>query len=361
MLSALSVAEKARYLASPNPMVGAVIVKDNEIIGTGFTHKPGKDHAEIDAIKNVYNKFKDTAANRLKNSSIYVTLEPCGKQGRTPACTKSIIKEGIKEVYIGCKDPSQKGVEKLKKAGLKVKSGLLENESLELNRGFFSRINRKRPFVTCKIACSLDGGIGLKTGGNKWITSKESREDVHKLRANADAILTGIETVLADNPKLTVRNKEFKKLGKGIHPKRYVLDSKLRLKGNENLLTDGLETTIFCHKLKKVDYQNSQIKIVEASGKSNRVSLKKVMDYLNKEECNHLMVEAGSKVNTSFIASKLIDELIFYVAPTTLGKNKINFSEFESSFSNIGTIHLELKEINEIGPDIKLVTKPIYS
>ena len=136
MLSALSVAEKARYLASPNPMVGAVIVKDNKIIGTGFTHKPGKDHAEINAIKNVYTKFKDKAANRLKNSSIYITLEPCSKQGRTLACTKSIIEEGIKEVYIGCQDPSQKGVEKLKKAGLKVKSGLLENESLELKPRF---------------------------------------------------------------------------------------------------------------------------------------------------------------------------------------------------------------------------------
>lgn len=361
MLSALSVAEKARYLASPNPMVGAVIVKDNKIIGTGFTHKTGKDHAEIDAIKNVYTKFKDKAATSLKNSSIYVTLEPCSEKGRTPPCTKSIIKEGIKEVYIGCNDPSQKGIEELKKAGLKVKSGLLEKECIELNRGFFSRINRNRPFVICKIACSLDGGIGLKTGGNKWITSKESRADVHKLRASSDAILTGIGTVLADNPQLTVRNKEFKRLGKGIHPKRYVLDSKLRLKGNENLLTDGVDTTIFCHKLKKVGYQNSHVKIVEASGKSKRVSLRKVMDYLNKEKCNYLMVEAGSKINTSFIASKLIDELIFYIAPTTLGKNKINFSEFESSFSNIGTIHLELKEINEIGPDIKLVTKPIYS
>ncbi|GIT61625.1 MAG: hypothetical protein Ct9H300mP20_14520 [Gammaproteobacteria bacterium] len=182
MLSALSVAEKARYIASPNPMVGAVIVKDNQIIGAGFTHKPGCDHAEIDAIKNFYKKFKNEASQKLNNSSIYVTLEPCSKQGRTPACTRAIIEEGIKEIYIGSKDPLQKGIKELKKAGLTVKSGLLEDKCNEFNRGFFSRIERKRPFVTCKIACSEDGGIGLTTGGDKWITSKKSREDVHKFK-----------------------------------------------------------------------------------------------------------------------------------------------------------------------------------
>ena len=222
MLSALSVAEKARYIASPNPMVGAVIVKDNQIIGTGFTHKPGWDHAEIDAIKNVYKKFKNEASPKLNNSSIYVTLEPCSKQGRTPACTRAIIEEGIKEIYIGSKDPLQKGIEELKKAGLTVKSGLLEDKCNEFNRGFFSRIERQRPFVTCKIACSEDGGIGLATGGDKWITSKKSREDVHKLRAASDAILTGVGTVLADNPRLTVRDKALNKLEGEIHPRRYV-------------------------------------------------------------------------------------------------------------------------------------------
>ncbi len=361
MLSALSVAEKARYIASPNPMVGAVIVKDNKIIGSGFTHKPGCDHAEIDAIKDVHKKFKNEARQKLKNSSIYVTLEPCSKQGRTPACTQAIIEEGIQEIYIGSKDPLQTGIEELKKSGLKVTSGLLEDKCTEFNRGFFSRIERKRPFVTCKIACSADGGIGLTTGGDKWITSKKSREDVHKLRADSDAILTGVGTVLADNPRLTVRDKSLSKLEGEIHPKRYVLDSSLRMKGNEHLLTDGLGVTIFCNDLKKVSYDKPPIKIVEAAGKSQRVSLRKVMDYLNKEECNTLMIEAGSKVNTSFIASKLVDEIIFYIAPIELGKDKINFSEFESSFSKIGTIDLELKEISEIGPDKKLITKPMYS
>ena len=361
MLSALSVSEKARYVASPNPMVGAVIVKDNRIIGSGFTHKPGSDHAEIDAIKDVYKKFKNEASQKLNNSSIYVTLEPCSKQGRTPACTRAIIEEGIKEIYIGSKDPLQKGIEELKKAGLTVKSGLLEDKCNEFNRGFFSRIERQRPFVVCKIACSEDGGIGLTTGGHKWITSKKSREDVHKLRASSDAILTGVGTVLADNPRLTVRDKALSKLEGEIHPRRYVLDSSLRMKGNEHLLTDGLGTTIFCNDLKKVSYNKPPIKIIEAASESKRVSLQKVMDYLNKEECNTLMIEAGSKINTSFIASKLIDEIIFYIAPVKLGKDRINFSEFESSFSKIGTIDLELKEISEIGPDKKLITKPVYS
>tara|TARA_Y100000590_G_scaffold57290_3_gene60188 strand:- start:1677 stop:2786 length:1110 start_codon:yes stop_codon:yes gene_type:complete len=360
MLSALSIAENARYLSPPNPMVGAVIVKDGKVIGKGFTHKPGKDHAEIDAIKNVYKDHQSKAKELLYGSTLYVTLEPCSSSGRTPACTEAIIKEGISEVYFAAEDPLQNGISALTEAGITVQSGLLKKEALEMNRGFFSRVNRKRPFVTCKIACSMDGGIGLKTAGEKWITSKRSREDVHRLRATSDSILTGIGTVLADNPKFTVRNKGFEDKGNQIHPKRYVLDSKLKLKGDEHLLNDGLETTIFCNKLRKVDYDQPPVNILEAPGEDGRVSLDQVMHHLNRLKCNSLMIEAGQKINTSFIKASLIDELIFYVAPIKLGENKINFTEIESSFSNIGTIRLEQIEKSDIGPDTKLITKPIY-
>ena len=191
MRSALSLAQRALGNTAPNPAVGAVIVRDDKIVGQGFSLPAGRDHAEIVAIRNA----KDLA----KGATLYITLEPCCHTGRTPPCTEAIIKAGIKEVFISCKDPLQKGITALKKAGLTVKTGLYEDRSLEQNRGFFSRIKRKRPFVTCKIACSLDGGIGLKKGKKKWITSKKSRLDVHKLRASSDVILTGIGTVLADN------------------------------------------------------------------------------------------------------------------------------------------------------------------
>ncbi len=361
MLSALSIAENARFLSPPNPMVGAVIVKEGQVIGKGFTHQPGKDHAEIDAIKNVYKHHQSRAKELLSGSSLYVTLEPCSSSGKTPACTETIIKEGISKVYFAVEDPLQNGNSVLTQAGITVQPGLLKKEALEMNRGFFSRVNRKRPFVTCKIACSTDGGIGLTTGDKKWITSKKSREDVHRLRANSDSIVTGIGTVLADNPKFTVRNKEFEDIGNLVHPKRYVLDSKLRLKGDEYLLNDGLETTIFCSKLRKVNYDQPPVNILEAPGEDGRGSLDEVMLHLNKLECNSLMIEAGQKINTSFISAEFIDELIFYIAPIKLGERKINFTEIESSFSNIGTIQLELMEKSNIGPDTKLITKPIYS
>ena len=361
MQSALLVAKEAKYHAAPNPMVGAVIVKDKKIIGTGFTQEPGKDHAEVQAIKDVKNKFGDQANEELKNSCLYVTLEPCNKQGKTPACTKAIINSGIEKVFIATKDPSQRGIEELRKSGIKVQEGICESESLEQNRGFFSRILRKRPFVTCKIACSIDGGIGKTKGEKKWITCKKAREDAHEIRASSDAILTGIGTVLSDNPRLTVRKKELRNRSTNINPKRYILDSSLKLKGDEVLLNDGYETTIFCNKIKQVVYKNPKIKIVEAPGRFSKVSLDKVMEYLDNQECNNLMIEAGTKINTSFIASKFIDEFVFYISPRILGKEKINFSEFESSFSNIGTIHLEHKEITGIGTDIKLVARPIYN
>ena len=360
MQHALSIAKEARYLASPNPMVGSVLVKDGKIIGTGFTHEPGKDHAEINAIKNVQKNLKNKARDELRNSCLYTTLEPCSKKGKTPACTKAIIEAGIKEVFIATKDPLQEGIKDLKGAGIKVNTGLCEDISMEQNRGFFSRISRKRPFITCKIACSLDGGIGLTNGDSKWITSQESRLDAHKLRASSDAILTGIGTVLADNPKMTVRSQTSDYQGKDVNPKRYVLDSQLRLKGDEHLVTDGTKTTIFCNQVKKVSYLNPTLTIIEAPGESNQVSLKKVMRYLNNEKCNNLMVEAGSTLITGLIVTKLIDEFVFYIAPKILGKNKINFTDFKSSFSNLGTIQLKLKQINEIGPDIKVIAVPTY-
>ena len=361
MQRALIVAENAKYICSPNPMVGAVIVKNKKIIGEGFTHQPGKDHAEIDAIKDVKSKFKENSCSQLKGSSLYVTLEPCSKKGRTPPCTKEIIKAGIGKIFIASKDPMQSGLEELIKAGIKVETGICEKESNQQNRGFFSRINRSRPFITCKIACSVDGGIGTIKGEDKWITSKESRKDVHYLRAQSDAILTGIGTVIADNPQLNVRVKELKDLKVDLDPKRYVLDSNLRLKGNEVLLKDGGKTTVFCKQAKNIKDLSPSVNIIEIPGNSKRVPIKNVLSFLNKENCNNLMIEAGKEINSSFINSKLIDEFIFYIAPKILGKDKINFSDFDCSFSNIGTIQLQINDIEEIGKDFKVTATPIYN
>lgn len=360
MKHALYIAQQALYIASPNPMVGAVIVKDGEVIGEGYTHSPGQDHAEVDAIKCVKKRFKDSAKEKLSGSNLYVTLEPCSKKGRTPACIKEIVEAGIEKVFIATEDPSQEGISSLRKAGIETKVGLYKEKAQELNKGFFMRIKENRPYVRCKIACSLDGGIALSNGESKWITSSESRLDVHKLRAASDAILTGIGTVLTDNPRMTVRI-NIRKINNLIkQPKRYVVDSQLKLNGNENLIVDNFETTIFCNKKRIVPYLNPSIKILEAPGKLNKVSLQKVMDHLNEEMCNYLMIESGPKLITSLIEQQLIDEFIFYIAPKLLGKNKIHFTQIESSLANLGTIRLEIQEIKRSGPDFKLVAKSNY-
>ena len=358
MKHALKLASRGSYSASPNPMVGCVIVKKGEVVGEGWHIKPGKEHAEINAITNVKKKFGFLAKEKLNGSELYVNLEPCSNQGKTPPCSKSIIDSGIKKVFIATEDSTQQGVEQLSDHGIEINLGLLKDEAERLNQGFFTRIEKDRPFITCKLAVSMDGGIALSNGESKWLSSKQSRLYVHKMRAKSDAIMTGIGTIFKDNPRLTVRLEEKGISTTEIQPIRCVIDSNLRITGKEKIVNDEFKTLIFCNSLQVKGNTTLNMEIIKKPGIKGLVSLKDVCKYLGKREINYLLIESGPKLVESLIKEKLIDQLIFFIAPKLLGKEKLNFVKFQSTLSKI---NLEIKNMEKIGQDIKLLTKLKYS
>jgi diaminohydroxyphosphoribosylaminopyrimidine deaminase/5-amino-6-(5-phosphoribosylamino)uracil reductase len=359
MRRAIELAKKGIYTTSPNPMVGCVITKDDKIIGEGWHVKVGHNHAEVNAIKNVRELHGKKAEELLKHSKVYVTLEPCSTTGRTPPCSDALIEAGVKKVYIAQEDTSQEGLEALRKANIEVEVGLLNDKAINLNTGFFTRINQGRPYVTCKIACSLDGGIALSNGESKWITSEASRRDAHILRSNSDAILTGIGTVLADDPSLTARinDDEFLKLDQ--QPLRCVVDSKLQVTGNKKIVSDGLKTIIFINSAES-DLKYDNVEVIKKSGENGRVSLTETLKHLGNIGINNLMLEAGPKLVDGMLEERLIDKFIIYIAPKLLGANKLNFAKLGGSLKNLGTIELELQKQEVVGEDLKLSILPKY-
>jgi len=359
MQHALKLAKKGIYSVAPNPMVGCVIVKNDQIIGEGWHIQPGHNHAEINAIEDVKRKHGSDAEELLRNSEVFVTLEPCSLTGRTPPCCEALIKAGVKKVHIAQEDTSQEGLESLRNANIAVEVGLLNDEAITLNTGFFTRINEGRPFVTCKIACSLDGGIALSSGESKWITCEESRKNAHEIRAASDAILTGIGTVLADDPSLTARIKDQHFNNQGKNPLRCVVDSNLQITGKEKLMTDGLPTIIFTNQL-TTKFDDENITVIAKPGGNNKVSLKELLNHLGNIGINNLMLESGPALIDGMIAEGLIDKFIFFMAPKILGSGKLNFSKLEGSIKNLGTIALEIEEAEVIGDDLKLTITPKY-
>ena len=358
MKHALELACKGIGSVNPNPAVGCVIVKDNEVIGKGWHKAYGKEHAEINALNNVKKKYGSLAKKKLLGSELYVTLEPCSKKGKTPPCFKSIVAAGIKKVYIAQEDPTQDGIENLTNAGLQIHLGLLQKKAQNLNLGFLSRVTKGRPHISCKIAMSLDGGIALSNGESKWITSKESRIEVQNLRAKSDAILTGIGTLIADNPQLTVRYNTKERPPKKLQPTRCLVDSNLRFSDNATLINDKYKTLIFCNKITRTDVLNPTLELIEIPNKLGKVSLTDLALYLGKKEKNYLMVESGPTLIEGFIKEKLVDELIFFIAPKLLGRRKLNFSKLSST---MGTIGVEIQNTEEIGEDLKVKAVLKYS
>lgn len=314
MKLALQLAEAARGQTSPNPLVGAVIVKDSMIVGMGAHLKSGEAHAEVQAI--------EMAKEHCQGATIYVTLEPCSHYGKTPPCADLIIQHHFKKVVIATLDPNPKvagnGVKKLKQAGIEVEVGLLEEEAKELNRWFFHGLQTKRPYVTLKFATTIDGKIATETFDSKWVTSVESRMDVHRYRHMYDAILVGINTVKEDHPSLTTRLP----IG-GRHPVRVILDTSLRIGEKEPLLHDKMGpvlifTSSTCNEAKKARLlQNEQVEIYSLH--TPTIVLQEVLTVLYKKGILSLLVEGGGLINSSFLQEGLIDELIHYMAPKILG------------------------------------------
>ena len=312
---ACRLAQKAAGRTSPNPVVGAVLVRDEKVIATGYHPFAGADHAEIVALKR--------AGARAKGATLYITLEPCSHQGRTPPCTRSVIRAGVKEVVAGMRDPNPlvagRGFRQLRRAGIGVRVGLLEAECQALVEGFSKYITRGLPLVTLKLAASLDGKIATVTGDAKWISDAVSRACVHRLRNQVDAVLVGSGTVAADNPQLTCR------IARGRNPWRVVLDSRLRISLDAQLLRqpDADKTIIATGSL----VADATVRAVEALGarvlkfplRRGRVPWRPLLKKLADLEILSVMIEGGATVAASALKEKAADKILFFYAPKILG------------------------------------------
>lgn len=323
MRRAIDLALMAKGRTSPNPMAGAVILKGGKVIGEGYHKKAGTPHAEINALSD--------AGKNAKDGIMYINLEPCCHQGKTPPCTKALIKNGLKKVIVGMIDPnpvvSGKGIRELKEAGIQVSIGLLEKECKKLNEVYVKYITTKTPFVLLKVAMSLDGKIATSARESKWITSKLSRERVHRLRNEVDAVMVGIGTVLQDNPNLTVsfREKNIK------NPIRIIVDSNLRIPLDANVLKPMTQlrrhskpkviiATTNGSDSKKIDtLKEKGIDVLLMEDNNGRVNLLNLMKELGKMEITSLMIEGGSELNYSALESDIVDKVIFFIAPRIIG------------------------------------------
>ena len=314
---ALKLARKARGRTSPNPMVGALVVKEDEIVGKGFHPAAGKPHAEIYALRE--------AGDQARQATMYVTLEPCNHQGRTPPCTEAIITAGISRVVIGMEDPNPKvagkGIARLQESGIDTISGILEDECHRLNEAYIKYISSNTPFVTLKIAASMDGRIATHAGHSHWITNEKSRRYVHRLRDETDAILIGIGTLLQDNPKLTTRLPQKK----GRNPYRIIVDSRLRTPLHAKIFgEDAKEKLILATSCKKHNelklYQDRVHHLLQIpANELGQLDLKTLMNELARLEIMSVLIEGGSEISGSSVDAGIVDKICFFFAPLLIG------------------------------------------
>jgi diaminohydroxyphosphoribosylaminopyrimidine deaminase/5-amino-6-(5-phosphoribosylamino)uracil reductase len=310
---ALKLAERGKGNTSPNPLVGSVIIKRGRIVGRGWHKKCGDAHAEVCALKE--------AGKKAKDSILYVNLEPCSHWGRTPPCTERIVEAGVREVVIGMKDPNSlvNGYQELKFRGIKTRIGILEEECKKLNEPYSKWIKTKKPFVVVKAAMSLDGRIATRTGDSKYITGREARKFVHELRAEYDAVMVGINTVLKDDPQLTVR------LTKGRNPIKIVVDSKLRISPNAKVVAFEpnkliLVTSPKASRKKIKQFGKKGVHVLGISLVNGKIDLKELMKELGKREICSILIEGGAELNAEAIRSGIADKVLFFISPRFIGQ-----------------------------------------
>lgn len=348
MTLALELAKNGLYTTSPNPRVGCMLVKDGKIIAKGWHARAGQGHAEVEALKQ---------AKDAEGATAYVTLEPCSHHGKTPPCCDALIAAGIKRVVVAMQDPNPlvagNGLKKLQAAGIEVVCGILENEAKALNRGFIKRMLTGKPFVRSKLAMSLDGRTALANGESKWITSAESRQNVQLLRAESCVILTGIDTVLADDPSLNVRLPEEEVL----QPVRVILDSQLRIPVTAKMATlPGESWILTCSENQQKQQAREQVgfKVFHLPEKNGRVDLDSVFDFLGNQQINEVLVEAGAILNGALLEADLVDEWIVYMASCVLGDNGRGLFTLPNLQMMADKKVLQFKDMRRVGTDLKL-------
>ncbi|HXG27312.1 MAG TPA: bifunctional diaminohydroxyphosphoribosylaminopyrimidine deaminase/5-amino-6-(5-phosphoribosylamino)uracil reductase RibD [Nevskiales bacterium] len=353
MARALELARRGLYSTHPNPRVGCVLVRDGRVVGEGWHRRAGEAHAEVDALA--------AAGGQARGATAYVTLEPCCHHGRTPPCTDALIAAGVTRVVAAMPDPNPRvnggGLEALRAAGIQTACGVCEAEARALNRGFVSRMERGRPWLRVKLAMSLDGRIAAANGESRWITGTAAREDVHRLRAEAGAVMTGVGTVLADDPSLTVRLP-----GEWDPPLRIVLDTQLRmpelarmlsLPGRTLVMTAEDEGSSAWRALTRAGAELHRVPLV-----GHRLDLPAVLGLLAQRQVNEVLVEAGPTLAGALLQAGLADELILYLAPFLLGDRGRGLVSLPGLNSLAQRLPLQIDDIRALGQDWRIMARP---
>lgn len=355
MARALQVARHGFYSTHPNPRVGCVLMKGGHIIAQGWHRKTGEAHAEIHALQH--------AGKEARGADCYLTLEPCVHEGRTPPCTRALIAAGIRRVVAAAIDPnprvSGQGIAALRQAGIETQTGLMEDVARALNPGFEMRMRHGRPYVRVKLAMSLDGRTALAGGQSRWITGSSARRDVHHLRAQSSAIMTGIGTVCADDPRLTVRDVDTG----GRQPLRVVIDPELKTPPTAQMLKEPGRTLIFtlhADEKRQTGYAGATVTIVNLALADRDAMLRPALEYLaDREEINEVMVEAGSVLNGALLQAGLVDEVVIYMAPCLLGPDARGLFNLPLLEDLNKRVEFRIADMRMVGKDVKIILKPV--
>lgn len=350
MARALQLAERGLWTTSPNPRVGCVLVRDGEVVGEGWHERAGEAHAEVNALRQ--------AGDKARGATAYVTLEPCSHYGRTPPCAEALIAAGVARVVAAMADPNPlvagKGLALLQAAGIATAVGLMEAEAKELNIGFVSRMTRGQPWVRLKAAASLDGKTALNNGVSQWITGPEARQDGHRWRARACAILTGIGTVRDDDPQLTVRGLDVSR-----QPLRVIVDSKLEISPQAKILQGGgvLLVGAVDSPEKSAMLRCTGVEVEILPNAAGKVELKDLLEALGRRGINEVHVEAGFKLNGSLMREGLVDEVLLYLAPCLVGDNAHGLFNLPELSSLDGKQGLQIRDVRQVGADIRVLAR----
>jgi len=358
MARALQLAERGLYTTEPNPRVGCVLVRDGQIIGEGWHRRAGEGHAEIEALASV--------KGSVDGATAYVTLEPCSHQGKTGPCCDALIKAGVSRVVAAMQDPNPlvagRGFKRMQEAGVEVAFGVLQEQARALNPGFTKRMETGLPYVRIKLAMSVDGRTAMDSGESQWITGPAARSDVQKLRARSSAVVTGVGTVLHDDPSMTVRAEQL-----GLtsckyvsaddvvsrQPLRVVLDSEFKTPATANIVNlPGSTWVVGAQELPSQNIGNAELKSLP--GDDGKIDLQALLKMLAKAECNEVLVEAGAVLSGAFLQAGLVDELVIYMAPKLLGSAARPLMALPSMDKMADQVNLEICDVRSVGDDWRI-------
>jgi len=363
MARAIRLAERGLYTTDPNPRVGCVLVRDCVVVGEGFHRRAGEPHAERNAI--------DAAGERARGATAYVTLEPCCHHGRTPPCTDALLEAAVARVVVGTEDPNPlvdgRGLERMRAAGVEVLTGVLEQEARALNPGFDKRMRSGLPYVRLKLAASLDGRTAMASGESRWITSEAARRDVQWLRARSSAVITGIDTVLADDPSLNVRlhPAEIPALTPDEpvrQPLRVVVDSRLRMPGDARMLPlPGATLVVTCsdspRAIAQMTSAGAEVQRCPAAAGA-RIDLRALMRYLGERELNEVLIETGPTLAGAAMQAGIVDELVLYLAPHLMGDAARGLFRLPGLDRMADRVALTIIDVRQVGPDLRITARP---